>query len=161
MPNLSTLHKLRYYSKYHCNQDLLHDLEYLPLSPNSRNGRVPSKEVLESSYRQNLSLWCSHSISLNPFSNQVHFYKGTGDWSGVRRTCLNPFSNQVHFYGLNTTLQSTCFVWRLNPFSNQVHFYTELWKVKPKISKSLNPFSNQVHFYTNQFGQQEKPVLLS
>ena len=43
-------------------------------------------------------------------------------------TSLNPFSNQVHFYNLLEKVERIL-VQRLNPFSNQVHFYSV--KLKP------------------------------
>ena len=57
--------------------------------------------------------------------NQVYFYIALPEPIAYGMQCLNPFMNQVYFYRSGTRHDrertKTC----LNPFMNQVYFYTQ------------------------------------
>ena len=67
----------------------------------------------------------SGPMGLNPFENQVYFYRGAGCEDEGDAACLNPFENQVYFYWIDflsyVRIDRRC----LNPFENQVYFYVE------------------------------------
>ena len=55
--------------------------------------------------------------------NQVYFYcEAVNDISGIHRSRLNPFMNQVYFYR-SLWLPHQRYLLGLNPFMNQVYFY--------------------------------------
>ena len=55
--------------------------------------------------------------------NQVYFYELFQCHKAHRRRCLNPFMNQVYFYKQDGFTHCFGNLYGLNPFMNQVYFY--------------------------------------
>ena len=62
---------------------------------------------------------------LNPFMNQVYFYRGEARTGARPSPRLNPFMNQVYFYRFLRQFHKRSGTTGLNPFMNQVYFYID------------------------------------
>ena len=82
--------------------------------------------------------------------NQVYFYIKSAGNSIYDIYSLNPFMNQVYFYRLARKSKRPPLALCLNPFMNQVYFYHRATLIGTG-SPRLNPFMNQVYFYGFHF----------